>query len=390
MTREGHASNWDGGGGGEKQLMLSLYRGALSSPPWQEFVHRLRDALRAEAVALVLYPNTESSIEVHVISTDPTWNIDWAATDQQYISHYLDRDPTSSHRTAPGELVSIGTETHSDYYEEFLKPLGIEHSLRMGFSSAGRTCWVSACKRYDCGSFSPDAKSILKELLPHLETALSCYAGIMRSNSERLLYQRALQNMSFGALVLDLNGRVIQCNPVANSLASQYPEINLDAAFLRVADPNVQLQLNAAINRSAQRFREGDEQATEIIRIDCSAGGPIGMLIKPASYDRYFLGEEAPAVVIYLSDLSLAKFSGTEDDMVYRDMVSKLFRLTATESRLALLLADGLTLTAASRLMCIAEKTARNHANNIFEKTGVSRQVELVRLIYRSVAIMGE
>lgn len=388
MTREWCAFEWDGAGG--KQLLLSLYRGALNSPPWQEFVDRLRDALHAEAVALVLSPNTASSIEVHVISTDPTWDIDWGATNRQYIRHYLDRDPTSSQRTRPGELVSIGTHTHSDYYEEFLKPLGIEYSLRMGFSSAGRTCWVSACKRSGCGSFDSGATSILKELLPHLETALSCYAGIMRSNSERLLYQRALQNMSFGALVLDLNGRVIQRNSVADALASQYPEIRLDDTGLSIGDPNVQQQLDMAIVRCIQLFREGDEQTTEIIRLDCVAGGPIGMLIKPASYDRYLLGEEAPAVVIYLSDLSLTKFSGRADEMIYRDRVSRLFRLTATESRLTLLLADGLTLSAASELMGIAEKTARNHANNIFEKTGVGRQVELVRLIYRSVAVMGD
>jgi len=53
---------------------------------------------------------------------------------------------------------------------------------------------------------------------------------------------------------------------------------------------------------------------------------------------------------------------------------------------LASLLAGGLTVAEAALDLGISEQTARTYLRQVFEKTGVTRQTELVRKIQASIA----
>ncbi|MBA6412311.1 hypothetical protein H2508_04225 [Parahaliea sp. F7430] len=340
------------------------------------------------AAALVLYPNTESSVEIHVISSDEQYDIDWAAVNRRYINTYLDLDPTSCLMTAPGDLKTIDEHKDTAYYQEFLQPLGVEYALRMGFAAAGRNCWISACKTRAQGNFSSAAKAKLQALIPHLEVSLENYATVMLSSSERFLYNTALQNMNFGSFVLDADGKILSCNTVAEHLTQRYSEIAVENGKLAINSNVVNETLQSLLSLSRKNSAT-DERESRVIRIDCGAGGSIGILLKPVSRDKYFTGFAAPAVVIYLSDLARLQLASHEETFDNQKMISALFGLTAAEAKLTLLLADGLTLAGAGRMLSIAEKTARNHLAHIFEKTGVNRQVDLIRLVYRSVAVMG-
>lgn len=370
-------------------LLLALHSGALCSPPWQDFINLLREELGAMAAALVLYPNTESSIEAHVISSDADCCIDWDVVNKQYIEQYLELDPMSCGRTSAGHLNTIDDHTQTEYFQEFLRPLGVEYALRIGFSASGRNCWISACKSHSQGNFSEASRATLEALLPHLEVSLATYAAVMLSNSERFLYNTALQNMSFGSFVLDADGKVLSSNSTAHNLMQRYPEICVDDRRLVVSNKIFNGTLQEILNLISKNLLVDEAHNTKIIRVDCRSGGPIGMLVKPVSYDRYFSGSAAPAVVIYFSDLSTLKLTNGGKELDYQRMVASLFGLTMSEAKLALLLADGLTLANAGKEMNVAEKTARNHLAHIFEKTGISRQVDLIRLIYRSVAVLG-
>jgi DNA-binding CsgD family transcriptional regulator len=60
------------------------------------------------------------------------------------------------------------------------------------------------------------------------------------------------------------------------------------------------------------------------------------------------------------------------------DLLRYHFGLTPAEARLALHLVAGETLRSAEVKLSISYETARTHLKNIFNKTGTSRQAELV------------
>ena len=65
-----------------------------------------------------------------------------------------------------------------------------------------------------------------------------------------------------------------------------------------------------------------------------------------------------------------------------------LFDMTPTEARLASLLAAGEKLEDAARRMAITAGTARVHVKNIFRKTNVGRQGDLIRLLRNSSVVL--
>jgi DNA-binding CsgD family transcriptional regulator len=60
------------------------------------------------------------------------------------------------------------------------------------------------------------------------------------------------------------------------------------------------------------------------------------------------------------------------------ELLRSHFGLTPSEARLALHLVAGETLRSAEVKLSISYETARTHLKNIFDKTGTSRQAELV------------
>jgi DNA-binding CsgD family transcriptional regulator len=60
------------------------------------------------------------------------------------------------------------------------------------------------------------------------------------------------------------------------------------------------------------------------------------------------------------------------------ELLRSRFGLTPAEARLALHLVAGETLRSAEVKLSISYETARTHLKNIFDKTGTSRQAELV------------
>lgn len=67
-------------------------------------------------------------------------------------------------------------------------------------------------------------------------------------------------------------------------------------------------------------------------------------------------------------------------------LLRDLYGLTPAESRLAMSLAHGRSLTAAAAEAGITRHTAHTQLASVFAKTGASTQLELVRLLHRGPA----
>ena len=79
-----------------------------------------------------------------------------------------------------------------------------------------------------------------------------------------------------------------------------------------------------------------------------------------------------------------AVFIGTaQDEAETAEATAAAFGLTPTETRLLESLLAGHTLAETATALGIAITTAKTHLDNIFQKTGVNRQAELMRLAAR-------
>lgn len=375
------------------QLLDLIYEGPLESKPWLGFLERLREITNATRVNLQLHCAESLEDDIRVYATHPDNLIDWQALKELYRRKYMDTDPIQHFKLAPGQIVTIEDCRGSRNHEELLMPMQITHLVRTCFDEpGGMKCCLELAGHQPFGPF--DARrdvQLVRELLPHLGRALKLYVRIMRAQSEKSVYQEAIGHLAFGCVFLDGEARIIDTNPIADALIRRHPEIRVAGGILRLRDRDSDASLQRAIARAiGLRRQHGPGRAhVDLVRLLCQSGALLGLLVLPAPLLTFYQGEHTPNVVVYISDFDRRIGDVEERRSSAEQLVGKMFALTKAEAKLAVLLADGLTMSEAAVEMGITEGSARSYSKHIYEKTGIKGQMDLIRLIYKSVALLG-
>jgi DNA-binding CsgD family transcriptional regulator len=375
------------------RLLDLIYEGPLESKPWQGFLERLREVTNATRVSLQLHCAESLEDDIRVFATHPDNLIDWQALKELYRRKYMDDDPIQHFKLAPGRIATIQDCRGSRNYQELLMPMQITHVVRTCFGEpGGMKCALELAGHAPFGPF--DARrdvQLLRELLPHLARALRLYVRIMRAQSEKSVYQEAIGHLAFGCVFLDGEGRIIDSNPIADTIIRRHPEIRVTRGLLRLRDRESDVGLQRAIARAIElRRKHGPGRAhVDLVRLLCQSGALLGFLVLPAPLITFYQGEHTPNVVVYISDFERRIGDVEERRRSAEQLVGKMFALTKAEAKLAVLLADGLTMSEAAVELGITEGSVRTYSKNIYEKTDIKRQTDLIRLIYKSVALLG-
>src|SRR5690606_2497091 len=127
----------------------------------------------------------------------------------------------------------------------------------------------------------------------------------------------------------------------------------------------------------------GQPTMAEALSVTRPSGRPkLNLLIRPIPLSECSEGPNRPSAVVFIRDPEHRAPPPIE-------LVQRLFHFTPAEAKLALMLTDGLTLDEVAEALGISKNTARAHLRAIFSKTGVTRQITLVRLLLNSVASIG-
>jgi DNA-binding CsgD family transcriptional regulator len=186
-----------------------------------------------------------------------------------------------------------------------------------------------------------------------------------------------------GIILVDAAGRVVFVNDAVAALFDRRDRPRLDAGLLWAVDPADANTLSALIGDCADG-EPADDQPGGMIDIARGTGrAPLRMLVAPfrarrSRFDVPWLGLPQPAAVVIVSDPE-------REWRLRKDQLRRQFGLTPAEADFALEIAKGDGREAAARRLGIAVGTARVHLSRVFDKTGVHRQTELVRLVLQNL-----
>jgi DNA-binding CsgD family transcriptional regulator len=184
-----------------------------------------------------------------------------------------------------------------------------------------------------------------------------------------------LARIGIGVIALDARGRVIFSNPAADALLGG--TIAVVNRRLRFRSYMVAKRVEAEVARLLDRGEDG--------------GGPKPIVLAPNRLDQplamYLMAiphsarsaEPLPARARVLVLVVNPSRDAPPDPLLVREMLG----LTLGEARIAALVGSGLSPRKAAERLGLAVETARSVLKRVFEKTGVSRQSELVALMSR-------
>lgn len=375
-------------------LIGLLYQGALEPRPWQEALPALRRALDAQVVSLILRQpsaNDQGMIlncvrpEGDPESRDATLADpnDWQVV--AYREQFFSLDPFINlpldQVVALEDILPDRELTSSDYYLHYLEPIDLFRILAVDTAEpGGMLARLRVSRRRSEPRFRMRERKLLALLAPHLRRATEFYARLNRTSTERDVYAGAVNQLSVATIILDEVGRVLTINDVGRALLDQADGLSLRGEKLHIDGRDINRELEAALSTIIQAQRGGKTSVVRALRVPRAGGrADLGLVIRPVPGDRGTEGQAIPSAAVFVSDPEL-------EESTSQQILGELFDLTPAESRLATLLARGLSLSDVARAQNISQHTVRAQLKSIFAKTGVSRQAELVRLVLKSAA----
>jgi DNA-binding CsgD family transcriptional regulator len=358
-------------------LIGLLYQGPLEERPWAGFLGALRHAMGAVCTTLVLRPAQGDSPGLILVEGGSSEGI------ELYRDGLFMADPFVA--LPPGkvialhEIMPLEEFEQTELYKLCMAPAGMHDSLGADVEVDGAIeARLRIARAKGARAFGRRESQLCALLLPHLERAVRIHARLHRMESERALYAGAIAQLAVGTVILDGKGSVSATNELADGILAARDGIWIAEGVLRVQDPREAAELKRIVGELLHNGRSGLPGVARALRVTRPSGrADLGLVVRPlpASGGTH----RAPGMAIFISDPS-----GRSDAPV--QVLVKLYGFTPTEALVAIHLANGLNIDEAAGELGMTRNTARAHLRSVFNKTGISRQPALVRLILKSVA----
>lgn len=368
-------------------MVQLIYQGALDSHAWRTFLKMLTEKLGGNTAVLILRIPRLGEIPMKVVYGDIP------ERDASYFGYYMAMDPfvnlPEGKAITMHDFVGHDELEQSAYYREWLVPLDTVYAIGVDLRDRHRYhVRLRICRSHRSKNFSPADCRYVERFVPHLKTAIRIFSELDVVRSECEFYAEAMDQLMLATIVLDENGKILHANRLAETILAEGDGITRSGDTLVLAHHDNAKQFREMVARAAAVQRSCRPGIAEVMRVRRPSGRPdISLVVRPSSS---VMGRQNERLTTSIAVFLSADAVQAETHSVPSSVLQKLFDLTPKEAELALKLASGLSLQEASESLGISPNTARAHLRSIFAKTGVDRQAALVRVLLRSVAMLGQ
>ena len=187
----------------------------------------------------------------------------------------------------------------------------------------------------------------------------------------------AFNSVPIGMIITDENARILHLNRTAENLVQQGCGLEIHNRMLSAHARSDAARLRQTISDVVTKARHGRgarAQAMSLYR--SSSTYPLSIMVKPMwcmdSGDP--IRRVGPLANLIVADLERQMEAPA-------DLLGRVFDLTPAESVVLERLVNGLTLQEIADTSGTSRNTVRNQLHVVFEKTGTSRQSELIKLV---------
>ena len=364
------------------RILASLHEAMLDDAHWLPTFALIDDTCRTKGNFLTFAEgNTEDDTEIYYKRFCFKGELNRELS-RQYFANYFPWDervprvrklPDSKLFHVP-DLYTERERKTSAAFNEGLPIGGSQNGINVRLDGPGgsRIVW-SICDPVGTDGWSSDQLDMIRCLLPHIRQFVRVRQALADAGAAGSSLDRLLDNTRFGVIQLARRGRIVAINDPARDLLSNGDGLFDRGGFLHARSPAADDDLQRLL---ARVLPQGGGQ-----------GASASMLVKRRSV--------LPRLVLHVSPVgdgemdfrprNVAAVALVVDPAIQAridpELVMATLDLTPAESQVAAMLAEGRTPREIAAATGRRESTIRWHTQKIFVKHGISRQVELVRLV---------
>jgi DNA-binding CsgD family transcriptional regulator len=272
----------------------------------------------------------------------------------------------------------------TEFFQSWMRPRGfapiwpMAHAVMTG--SVIR-CWLVIFARAGGAFDEARIADLGSRLVAHLDRALGLYAELGALHHKRRALEEVLDRLQTGVILIDAGKQVVLSNLSAQRMVALEDGLSITEGRLRASeghDAALQEALDAAVDAAThERF-----EAAELVAIESSSGRrPFQLAVTPLLAALPDSPAHDAVAVALLANADAVSASSVQ-------ILKALYGLTNAEAAIVQGLAEGGSLEEVSAGRGVTTHTARSQLKQIFAKTGVSRQVELIGLVLTGVSPM--
>lgn len=227
----------------------------------------------------------------------------------------------------------------------------------------------------DNGLADERARRNIRLIAPHIRRAVVIGRMFEFKAAEIATFVDTLDGLEAAMFLVDGGGRLIHANTAASELLAANAILHCVAGRLTAGDAQIdralrEVFISAAKGDAALGVRgiamplaasDGTRYVAHVLPLSSGARRRAGVV-------------PTAAAALFLRKATLAMPSASQS-------IGKAFKLTPTELRVLIAIADIGGIPEIAAAFGVAETTIRSHVSSLFDKTGAARQADLVRLV---------
>jgi DNA-binding CsgD family transcriptional regulator len=273
------------------------------------------------------------------------------------------------------DIVPVAQFLETPFYKEWMLPQGWGDVLSTNLDKAATSRAVFSVARHARdGLVDDDMRRRMRMLVPHVRRSVMVGKLIDNNRVEAAALADTLDGLEAGMFLVDSGGRLVHANASGRVMLNEGNVLHANGKLVArdaQADEALRDVFSAASQGDAAlggkgiavqlTARDGDQFVTHVLPLTSGARRQAG--VGYAAVAAVFVQKAGRATPVSLVELA------------------RQYHLTAGELRVLGALIDVGGVPEIAQALNLSPATVRTHLRNVFEKTGVRRQADLVKLI---------
>jgi len=358
------------------QLTTSIYDASLDSALWPEVLASIADFTGGQVGGLIVKDNVQRSVGAHF----------QAGVEAQYLQLYADtysqlgpiaNSPCGDLEqilTVP-DLVPYDDFRRGRFYQEWAGPQGWVDAAMVTLTRTAACCaYLSVARRECSGMVDAEMRRRLSLIVPHMRRAMSIHRTIESKEAETATFANIFDGMNAGVFVVDANCGIVHTNAAGKDILSTGDLLRLVGGRLAAGDAQADQTLRETV--AGTEHGDGEAGAKSIVLPLSARDGEryLAHVLPLTSVARRRASARAAAAAMFVRKAALEAPSP-------REVIGSTYNLTPAELRVLFAIVDIGGVPDVAAALGIADTTVKTHLSRLFEKTGATRQADLVKIV---------
>jgi DNA-binding CsgD family transcriptional regulator len=274
------------------------------------------------------------------------------------------------------ELVPYDEFRRERFFQEWMRPQGLVDAANSVLEKSPSSCSFITILRGDaCGIVDDEMQRRMTLIVPHVRRAVLIGKAIEFKEAAAAMFADALDGLSAGLFLMAADGQIVHANASGRDMLDDGDMLRAIRGRLASCDRHVDKSLHEAFAASANGDAAVGVKAIALPLCGHDGERYVAHVLPLTSGARGRLGK------LYTATAAMFVCKAAMEGPPAPEIIGKIYDLTPTELRVLLAIVDVGGIPEVASAFGVAESTIKTHVGRLFDKTGVGRQADLVKLV---------